>query len=188
MLASGRGSNLQSLVQAFPAGSPLASVVLVVSDQPQALALQRAVEAAVPALHIPFPKGGRAQFEQSLQQVLLKQHIDLVLLAGFMRLLSAQFVAQWPHRILNIHPSLLPQFPGLHAQRQALAAGATVSGCTVHFVDAGMDTGPIVAQAQVPIWPGDTEESLAERILQQEHRLYPQAVRQVLAGLGTITP
>jgi phosphoribosylglycinamide formyltransferase-1 len=121
-------------------------------------------------------------------QLLRDHRIDLILLAGFMRLLSAGFVQAWQGRILNIHPSLLPQFPGLHAQRQALQAGVSESGCTVHFVDAGMDTGPIILQRRVPVLPDDTEETLAARILEQEHLAYPEAVRRVLQGRHVSTP
>ncbi len=182
VLASGRGSNLEALLKAFPPDDPLGRVVLVVSDRRQALALQKAVQAGVEAVYIPWPKGGRAQFEEAALQLLQAHRIDLVLLAGFMRLLSPGFVAAWPGRILNIHPSLLPQFPGLHAQRQALKAGVRETGCTVHFVDEGMDTGPIILQRRVPVLPGDTEESLSARILAEEHQAYPEAVRRVLRG------
>jgi phosphoribosylglycinamide formyltransferase-1 len=165
--------------------------VLVISDRREALALQKAVEAQVEAEYVPWPKSraqgaayktAREQFEQVAGRLLQDHRIDLVLLAGFMRLLSPEFVQAWQGRILNIHPSLLPQFPGLHAQRQALEAGVSESGCTVHFVDAGTDTGPIVLQRRVPVLPDDTEETLAARILEQEHQAYPEAVRQVLKG------
>ncbi len=182
VLASGRGSNLEALLKAFPPDDPLGRVVLVLSDQPQAPALQKAVQAGVEAVYVPWPKGGRAQFEETTLQLLRAHRIDLVLLAGFMRLLSPSFVAAWPGRILNIHPSLLPQFPGLHAQRQALEAGVRETGCTVHFVDEGVDTGPIILQRRVPVLPGDTEESLSARILAEEHQAYPEAVRRVLRG------
>lgn len=191
VMASGRGSNLEALLKAFPHDNPLGHIVLVISDQREALALQKAVEAEVEAEYVPWPrsrdqgvayKTGREQFEQVAGQLLHDHRIDLILLAGFMRLLSPAFVQAWQGRILNIHPSLLPQFPGLHAQRQALEAGVGQSGCTVHFVDAGMDTGPIVLQRRVPVLPGDTEETLAARILEQEHQAYPEAVRMLLAG------
>ncbi|RDI94568.1 phosphoribosylglycinamide formyltransferase [Meiothermus sp. QL-1] len=180
VFASGRGSNLEALLRAFPCGDSLGQVVLVVSDKPQAPALERALRAGVEAVHIPWK--GRAGFEEAAHRLLEARRIDLVLLAGFMRILSPEFVARWYGRLLNIHPSLLPAFPGLHAQRQALAAGVSESGCTVHFVDAGVDTGPIVLQRRVPVLPGDTEESLAARILAEEHRAYPEAVRRVLRG------
>lgn len=182
VMASGRGSNLEALLKAFPADNPLGRIVLVISDKRQAPALQKALEAQVEAEHVPWPKSGREQFEQVAGQLLHDRHIDLVLLAGFMRLLSPRFVQAWEGRILNIHPSLLPEFPGLKAQRQALEAGVSETGCTVHFVDAGMDTGPIVLQRRVPVLPGDTEETLSARILEQEHLAYPEAVRRVLKG------
>lgn len=183
VMASGRGSNLEALIKAFPHDNPLGHIVLVISDRREALALQKAVEAQIEAEYVPWPKErGREQFERVASQLLRDHRIDLVLLAGFMRLLSPGFVQAWEGRILNIHPSLLPQFPGLHAQRQALEAGVSETGCTVHFVDAGMDTGPIVLQRRVPVLPGDTEETLAARILEQEHLAYPEAVRRVLKG------
>ncbi len=183
VMASGRGSNLEALLKAFPHDNPLGHIVLVISDRREALALQKAVEAQIEAEYVPWPKErGREQFERVASQLLRDHRIDLVLLAGFMRLLSPGFVQAWEGRILNIHPSLLPQFPGLHAQRQALEAGVSETGCTVHFVDAGMDTGPIVLQRRVPVLPGDTAETLAARILEQEHLAYPEAVRRVLKG------
>ncbi|GEM83457.1 phosphoribosylglycinamide formyltransferase [Meiothermus hypogaeus] len=191
VMASGRGSNLEALLKAFPHDNPLGHIVLVISDKREALALQKAVEAQVEAEYVPWPKSrdqgvayktGREQFERVAGQLLHEHRIDLILLAGFMRLLSPAFVQAWQGRILNIHPSLLPQFPGLNAQRQALEAGVSESGCTVHFVDAGMDTGPIILQRRVPVLPGDTEETLAARILEQEHLAYPEAVRRVLQG------
>jgi len=186
VMASGRGSNLEALLKAFPPDHPLGRIVLVISDRREALALQKAVEAQVEAQCVPWPKrqglAGREQFERVVSQLLHDRRIDLILLAGFMRLLSPEFVQAWEGRILNIHPSLLPQFPGLFAQRQALEAGVSETGCTVHFVDAGMDTGPIVLQRRVPVLPGDTVETLADRILQQEHLAYPEAVRRVLRG------
>jgi len=190
-MASGRGSNLEALLKAFPPDNPLGRIVLVISDRREAPALQKAVEAMVQAEYVPWPKSrnpgiahrtGREQFEQVAGQLLHDHRIDLVLLAGFMRLLSPGFVQAWQGRILNIHPSLLPQFPGLHAQRQALEAGVSETGCTVHFVDAGMDTGPIILQRRVPVLPGDTEERLAARILEQEHLAYPEAVSRLLRG------
>ncbi len=191
VMASGRGSNLEALLKAFPPDNPLGRIVLVISDRREAPALQKAVEAMVQAEYVPWPKSrnpgiayrtGREQFEQVAGQLLHDHRIDLVLLAGFMRLLSPGFVQAWQGRILNIHPSLLPQFPGLHAQRQALEAGVSETGCTVHFVDAGMDTGPIILQRRVPVLPGDTEERLAARILEQEHLAYPEAVSRLLRG------
>jgi phosphoribosylglycinamide formyltransferase 1 len=184
VFASGRGSNLAALLEAFPPAAAAggdAAVALVVSDRAAAGALDLARRAGVPALHVPF-RPDRAAFERSALDALEAARVDLVLLAGFMRILSPAFVDRWPGRLLNVHPSLLPDFPGLHAARQALDAGATRTGCTVHFVDAGVDTGPVVARHEVPILPGDDEAGLQARIQAAEHRLYPAAVRHVLRG------
>lgn len=181
VFASGRGSNLRALAAAFPPSDPFASVVLVLSNRRAAGALSLAEAYGVPAHAVPFG-GDRDHFEREADVLLKTFGVDLVCLAGFMRVLSPAFTARYARRILNIHPSLLPLFPGLHAQRQALAAGVRESGCTVHFVDAGVDTGETVVQRRVPVLPGDTEETLSERILQEEHRAYPEAVRRVLMG------
>ncbi len=187
VLASGRGSNLASLLAAFPPGSAQ-EVALVVSNKEDAPALDRAREADLPAAFIPWLKAGRDAFEAQAGDLLAAHGVTHVLLAGFMRLLSPDFTARWRGRILNIHPSLLPDFPGLHAQAQALAAGAAWAGCTVHFVDAGMDTGETVLQKRVPVQPGDTEADLAARLLPAEHEAYPQAVRLLLRGLAFPRP
>lgn len=184
VFASGRGSNLAALLAAFPAGDPVGSVALVLSDKPGAEALERAARAGVEAACVPWTS--RSAFERRARALLQARAIDLVCLAGFMRILSPGFTARYRGRILNVHPSLLPSFPGLHAQRQALAAGARESGCSVHFVDAGVDTGPVIAQRRVPVLPGDTEASLSARILAEEHLAYPEAVRQVLAGAARL--
>lgn len=183
VFASGRGSNLASLLAAFPPDGkePLATVRLVLADRAEAAALERAAAAGVAAVHVPFERD-RAAFERRAEALLREYAIDLVCLAGFMRVLSADFVATWEGRVLNVHPSLLPAFRGLHAQRQALAAGVRESGCTIHFVDAGVDTGRAIVQRRVPVQGGDDEDSLAARILEQEHRAYPEAVRLVLRG------
>lgn len=180
VLASGRGSNFAALAQAYPHGDPLGSVDLLVSDQAAAGAFEIAAARDIPAEHVPF--SSRESFETELELLLSERHIDLVCLAGFMRLLSAGFVERWRGRLLNIHPSLLPDFPGLDPQQQALDAGAAETGCSVHFVDAGMDTGPVISQVRVQIAAGDDADSLARRIREQEHTLYPQAVRAVLRG------
>ena len=189
VFASGRGSNLDALMQAFPAGHTLAEVVLVMSDVEDAPAVKKASSQGITTCHHPFPPRkrdvggqGRVLFEAAATECLEHHHIDLICLAGFMRLLSPQFNARWRGRILNIHPSLLPAFPGLHPQRQALAAGVSESGCTVHFVDAGVDSGPTVLQRRVPVLPDDTEEALSARILTEEHHAYPEAIRRVLQG------
>ncbi len=183
VLISGSGSNLQALLDAAAAPGYPAEIALVISNKPEAYGLQRAAQSGVPTrviLHTDYPS--REAFDAALQAALVEARIELVCLAGFMRLLSAGFVEAWAGRMLNIHPSLLPAFPGLHTHRRALEAGVTVAGCTVHFVTPGCDEGPIVAQAQVPVLPGDTEESLAARILAEEHQLYPQALRALAEG------
>lgn len=180
VFASGRGSNLQSLLRAFPPGDALASVVLVVSNRPDAPALERAREAGVTAVHVPWPK--RAAFEAAANERLAEQAVDLVCLAGFMRLLSAEFTERWAGRLINVHPSLLPAFPGLDAHGQAIAAGVRESGCTVHLVDSGVDSGPVILQRKVPVLPGDDADTLAERVLAVEHVAYPTAVRLLLTG------
>lgn len=186
VLASGAGTNLQALLDACATG-PLrgvAEVALVICNVPGAGALDRARSAGVPAELLPhgaFPD--RASFDAALLDRLRAHRVELVCLAGFMRLLSPSFVAAYRGRVLNIHPSLLPSFPGLHAQRQALQAGVKITGVTVHLVDEGLDTGPIVAQTAVPVHDDDTEESLAARIRAEEHRIYPRAVGLFARGL-----
>ena len=182
VFASGRGSNLAALLEAFPPEHSIASVHLVISNRAEAGALERARTAGVEAVHIPFGNG-REEFEREAAGVLESAHIDLICLAGFMRVLSPMFVARYPGRILNIHPSLLPAFPGLRAVERALEAGVGESGCTVHFVDAGVDTGPIIVQRRVLVRADDTADTLAASILAEEHRAYPEAVRRVLAGV-----
>ena len=189
VFASGRGSNLDALVQAFPAGHTLAEVVLVMSDLENAPALEKASTHGITIFHHPFPARkrdvngqGRAAFEAAANERLEHSKVDLICLAGFMRLFSPTFNARWRGRILNIHPSLLPAFPGLHPQWQALAAGVSESGCTVHFVDAGVDSGPVILQRRVPVLPKDTEAILSARILTEEHHAYPEAIRRVLQG------
>lgn len=184
VFASGRGSNLASLLAAFPPDHAVARVVQVIVNVPGAAAVQRAVAAGVPAATLPWTRGTgeRAGFEAEAQRILDQAGVDLVCLAGFMRILSPAFTNRWRGRILNVHPSLLPAHRGLHPQRRALEAGDTESGCTVHLVDAGVDTGPIVLQRRVPVLPGDDEEALAARILAEEHVAYPDAVRTLLKG------
>lgn len=181
VLASGRGTNLQSILDAFPPGNPLATVALVVSNKQDAGALERARNHGIKGVFVPFGKA-RERFEERVAALFEEEGIDLICLAGFMRVLSAPFVTRYEGRILNIHPSLLPQFPGLDAPEQALAAGVKESGCTVHFVDAGIDTGPLIVQRSVPVLPDDTAATLSERILHEEHRAYPQAIHLVLTG------
>jgi phosphoribosylglycinamide formyltransferase-1 len=180
VLASGRGSNLEALAKRLP--GDVGAVVLVISNVLDAGALHLARDLGARAEHVPWKRGGARHFEETTQRLLEEEGIDLVCLAGFMRLLSADFVQPWEGRMLNIHPSLLPAFPGLDAQGQAVRAGVKESGCTVHFVDAGLDSGPVVLQRRVPVLPGDTAESLATRILPEEHAVYAEAVRLVLEG------
>ena len=183
VLVSGGGSNLQALLDACARADFPAEVALVVSNVPTAFALQRARDAGVEARvldHKGF--GARTDFERALGDLLVEAGVEWVCLAGFMRLLGADFLGRFAGRVLNIHPSLLPSFPGLHAQRQALDKGVKVAGCTVHFVDPGMDTGPIIAQAAVPVLSGDDEAALSARILTEEHRLYPLVVKLAVTG------
>jgi phosphoribosylglycinamide formyltransferase-1 len=183
VLASGRGSNLQAILDAIAAGRCPARVAVVVSDRPGARALERARAAGIEAVAVdPQAHADRAAFDRAVHDVLVKHGVELVCLAGYMRLLSPGFVAAYPGRILNVHPALLPAFPGLHAQRQALARGVKVTGATVHFVDEGVDTGPIVLQVPVPVRDDDTEETLSARILAEEHRLFPEAIRLYAEG------
>lgn len=179
VLVSGRGSNLQALLDAEAAGWLPARVFLVLSDVEEALALERARARGVEALFID-PSSG--DFEAKAMALLDERGVELICLAGFMRILSPRFVRHYLGRIVNIHPSLLPSFRGLRAQRKALRAGVRVSGCTVHFVTEEVDAGPIIIQASVPVLLSDTEESLAERILAQEHRIYPLAVKYIAEG------
>jgi phosphoribosylglycinamide formyltransferase 1 len=183
VLLSGRGSNFEALADSVAAGRiPDAEISIVVSNREDALGLRRATERRIPARVIPSKGVEREAYDRLVVAALNESHVDLVCLAGFMRLLSPYFVAAFRRRILNIHPSLLPAFPGLESQRQALDYGVKFSGCTVHFVDETLDAGPIVKQAIVPIESGDTEETLAARILSEEHRIYTEAVRLVLSG------
>ena len=184
VLASGRGSNLQALLEASARPGYPAEVVLVISDRERAAALDRARAAGVEALFVnPKDFGDRESFDLALVREFTGRRVGLVCNAGFMRILSAPYVRAFAGRAINIHPSLLPAFPGLHAQRQALEHGAKIAGATVHFVDEGpVDTGPIILQASVPVQPDDTEESLSARILVEEHRLYPEAVRLFAEG------
>jgi len=180
VLISGRGSNLQALIDASADPTYPAEIVLVISNRSEAQGRQRAADAGIAQQII--AERDRAAFAAAADRALRRHGVELVALAGFMRLLDTGFVAAWRDRMINIHPSLLPAFPGLHPQRQALMAGVRFSGCTVHFVRAEVDTGPIIAQAVVPVHDDDNEESLSARILAAEHRLYPLAVRLYAEG------
>jgi phosphoribosylglycinamide formyltransferase-1 len=185
VLISGRGSNMAALLAA--AGQPdyPAEIVLVVSNRPDAAGL--AAAAGVPTAVVDHKAyGGKPAFEAALHAELTARRIDLVCLAGFMRVLSADFVARWPGGILNIHPSLLPSFPGLDSHARALAAGVRIHGCTVHLVAAEVDAGPIIAQAAVPVLAGDTPDALAARVLAAEHRLYPHALALLASGAARL--
>jgi phosphoribosylglycinamide formyltransferase-1 len=183
VLVSGRGSNLQAILDATARPDFPARVVVVVSDREHAIALDRARRAGVVTAYVsPKDHSDRDAFDAAVSRVLEHARVELVCLAGFMRVLGRAFVRSWAGRIMNIHPALLPAFPGLAAQRQALDYGVKVTGATVHFVDEGVDTGPIVAQSSVPVNDADTEESLSARILIEEHRLYPEAIRLFALG------
>lgn len=184
VLISGRGSNLQALLDACAAPDYPAEVALVIANVPEAPGLEHADRAGVPAMvvsHREFP-GDKRRFEEAVDAALRASGVELVCLAGFMRLLSPWFVERWADRLLNIHPSLLPAFKGTDTHARALAAGVTLHGCTVHFVRTEVDDGPIVAQAAVPVLPGDTADTLAARVLAAEHRIYPLAIRLIADG------
>jgi phosphoribosylglycinamide formyltransferase-1 len=183
VLASGRGSNFAALVAAARAGDMPADVVVLISDRAESGAVALARTEGVEAVVIPPREHpGREAHDKAVTDALEARRVGLVCLAGYMRILGAGFVEHFRGRLLNIHPALLPAFPGLHAQRQALQHGVRVAGATVHFVDEGTDTGPIVLQAAVPVERGDTEDTLAARILVEEHRIYPEAVRLFAEG------
>jgi phosphoribosylglycinamide formyltransferase-1 len=183
VLISGRGSNLQSIIDAIATGRLDARVAVVVSNRAEAAGLQRARDAGIEALHLGAREyADRDTYDRALADLLKARGVELVCLAGFMRLVGDPLLGAFPNRILNIHPSLLPAFPGLDAQRQALEHGVRVTGATVHFVNTDLDNGPIVLQAPVPVLDGDTVETLAARVLVEEHRLYPEAIGLVLEG------
>src|ERR1700689_4584653 len=183
VLLSGRGSNFEALAESVASSRiPNAEIAIVISNRDGAPGLDRAKSHGIATRAIPSKGLERETYDRQVVAVLNEHKVDLVCLAGYMRLLSAYFVAAFPNRILNIHPSLLPAFPGLESQRQALEHGAKFTGCTVHFVDENLDAGPIVMQAVVPIEDRDTVETLTERILKEEHRIYSEAVRIVLEG------
>jgi len=185
VLASGRGSNLQVIIDRSLAGDIDVEVAVVVSDVPDAHALERARQAGIPALHV---RPGRfrtkltPEAEGRYVKVLEEHGVEVVALAGFMRILHDSFLERYAGRVVNVHPALLPSFPGLHGPKQAVEYGVKWSGATVHFVDAGVDTGPIILQAAVPVMDGDTEDTLAARILEQEHRIYPEALQLIAHG------
>jgi phosphoribosylglycinamide formyltransferase-1 len=187
VLLSGRGSNFEAIADAVERGRiPDAAIVAVISDVPAAPGLERARQRGLPAFAVERgAEESRRDHEGRIVEILDRARPDLLCLAGYMRILSAGFVSRYPGRILNIHPSLLPSYPGLEPQRRALEAGEAEAGCTVHIVDEGTDSGPIVLQRRVPILSGDDPESLAARILREEHEAYPQAIARVLSELDT---
>ena len=183
ILCSGRGSNMQSIMAAIKSGQIKAEIGIVLTDKPEARALQVASEAGIKSVCVNRKECKEQQeFEEKLVAELKAAEVTLVVLAGFMRILSPYFVNAYRHQILNIHPSLLPSFGGAHAHRDVLAYGTKVSGCTIHFVDEGMDHGPIILQTAVPVLENDTEETLAARVLVQEHILYPKAIELFVDG------
>ena len=183
ILCSGRGSNMQSIMAAIKSGQIKAEIGIVLTDKPEARALQVASEAGIKSVCVNRKAcASQQEFEEKLVEELQAANVTLVVLAGFMRILSPYFVDAYRHQILNIHPSLLPSFGGAHAHRDVLAYGTKVSGCTIHFVDEGMDHGPIILQDTVPVLDGDTEETLAARVLEKEHILYPRAIELFVDG------
>jgi phosphoribosylglycinamide formyltransferase 1 len=178
VLASGRGSNFQAVIEAIAAGRIPAACVALITDNPKAYAIERAQKADVPVIIIDYPSfPSKRSYEHALLAAMREQNADLFVLAGYMRILGTAIVKEFPQKIVNIHPALLPSFTGLHAQRQAVQYGVKVAGCTVHFVDENLDCGPIILQKCVPVQKDDDEDSLAERILIEEHQCYPEAIR-----------
>jgi phosphoribosylglycinamide formyltransferase-1 len=188
VLVSGRGSNLQAIIDNIKNGGLSAEVAVVISDQADAYALERARSNNIPAVHVSAKgyKNRREEYDALLATELQKYNADLVVLAGFMRIITPTLIKAFPDRILNIHPALLPSFPGLHVQKAAIDHGVKFSGCTVHFVDEDMDTGPIIIQAVVPVLDNDTEDSLSARILKQEHKIYSRAIQLYAEGRLTV--
>jgi len=183
VLVSGSGSNLQAIIDNIAAGRLAAEIAVVISNNLEAYALERCRRHDIPAVvidHRRFPY--REEFDRQLEEELRARDVDLVVMAGFMRILSPGFLAAFPQRIMNIHPALLPSFPGLHVQKQAVEYGVRFSGCTVHFADDGVDTGPIIIQAVVPVYEDDDEDRLADRILREEHKIYSQAIQWYAEG------
>lgn len=183
VLVSGNGSNLQSIINSIESGTLNARIACVISNNPAAFALTRAQSHAIPTVILEKDGfGNRRDYDSALVNILRENAVELVVLAGYMRILSDVMVSAFPNAIMNIHPALLPSFPGLHAQQQALDYGVRFSGCTVHFVDGGTDTGPIILQAVVPVAQNDSEETLSTKIQAEEHRLFPEAIRLFVEG------
>ena len=187
VLASGRGSNFQAIIDEIESGRLNAAVMLLVADNPSAFAIERAKKHSVESLYIDSRQfATKDDFFIRIAAEFKARNVELVVLAGFMRIVRRPLLEAFPSRIMNIHPALLPSFPGLHGQRQAIDYGVRISGCTVHFVDEGMDTGPIIIQAGVPVSPDDTEETLSDRILRLEHKIFPEAIRLYAEGRITV--
>ncbi len=182
VFASGSGSDLQSIIDAVERGDLQMDLSLLVCNNPDAFALERARSHGIPSALIDHRGRSREEFEQEILSQLEKYHIDLIALAGFMRILTPEFVSRWSGRMVNIHPALLPSFPGVHAHRDAIAFGVKVSGLTIHFVDEGVDHGPIIFQKSVEVLEGDTKETLGERVLEQEHIWYPKVLQWIAEG------
>lgn len=183
ILASGRGSNFQAIIDEIEAGKINATIKLLIVDNPNAYAIERAKKHSIEYLYInpkEFPT--KDDFFLKIADELKKKDVELVILAGFMRIVRHPLIKAFPNRIMNIHPALLPSFPGLYGQKQAVDYGVRISGCTVHFVDEGMDTGPVIIQAAVPVSPDDTEDTLSARILKLEHKIFPEAIRLYAEG------
>lgn len=188
VLVSGSGTNLQSILDACASDAYKARVVCVISNKADAFALERANNAGIPALHLDHRAySGREGYDEALVATLREFGVELVAMAGFMRIITPVLLEAFPNAVMNIHPALLPAFPGLHAQRQALEYGVKIAGCTVHFVDPGTDTGPIIIQAAVPVLEGDTEQSLSARVQKEEHRIYPEAIQMFAEGRLSVT-
>lgn len=183
VLASGRGSNFQAIIDSMESGRIAVEIAVLITDSPGAFAIERAARHGIESLVI-IPKefGTRDAYYSRIANELQKREVGLVILAGFMRVVGRALIDAYPNRIMNIHPALLPSFPGLHGQKQAHDYAVKISGCTVHFVDEGMDTGPVIIQAAVPVLDGDTEETLSARILKSEHRIFPEAIRLFSEG------
>lgn len=182
-LVSGRGSNLQVIIDAIEEGSLNAKIVCVISNVPSALAIEKADKHNIPTIVIDNKKfADRESYEDKILEELKNYHVDLICLAGYMRILGPKIISEYKWKIMNIHPALLPSFPGMDAQKQALEYGVKITGCTVHFVDGGCDSGPIILQRAVDVLEGDTEDALSARILMEEHKLYPEAVKLFAEG------
>lgn len=178
VLVSGRGTNLQAIIKAIEEDKIEGEIIIVISDNPDAYALKIAEQYNIDTRCINFKEfKDKEDYDKEIIKIMEEKKIDLIVLAGYMRILSPYFIKMYKNKIINIHPALLPSFPGLHAQRQAVECGVKVSGCTIHFVDEGVDSGPIILQKAVEVKDDDTEESLAEKILKEEHRVYPQVIQ-----------